>query len=355
MPVNLKPKSTTGPERNKPSDLHQPQSKHTTVASGGRTHPPILCHVYYQKMKIIVLYLLSVVLLLPSLWSLEPSAFFSVNRSQTADVVEQRFVQLSIQFDLSELSLGENSIAQFTIPHLGIDQMVPVTVRGSRGIFSIKLDFDSPSDINGEWSCLINSGQAANENLHFTISGVVESSMPEFPGYPQLNYQSQYTDVFVPFLSPAGIGSSISVSEAYTHSQEVSNGTVYTFPEGGPYYAEAGHRRYLSSFDILNDADQIVMTVQQPSAHSYNRIDFFVSQTPLDFNLVIEVDQNAGRLYAKGMTAGVAYQLLGSNDLTTWDPITNFTSRSNAFRHEFDIESDPSFYIMEQTSVEQDD
>jgi hypothetical protein len=144
-----------------------------------------------RASKVIAPHLLSLALLPKALWAGGPSASFSVNLIRTAEEVEKRFVRVGIHFDLTALSMGADSFAKLSVPKIGFDEVVAVSVRGARGIFSFTADFANFADINGEWSLLINNGQSPDENLIFTISGIGESSMPSFPGYPQLAYQSR--------------------------------------------------------------------------------------------------------------------------------------------------------------------
>lgn len=299
-------------------------------------------------MKQSILILLVIAFLSPLSWAREPTAYISIYNVRKADTVEERYVQVSIQFDLTDLSAAELSTATFSSPLLNVIHVVPVNVRGSRGIFSLKLYFDNFEDINGEWGCLINNGQTANENLHFTIAGVGEESFPPFPGYPQLNYLSLYDDVFVPFgATGIGIGSSAGAS-GYTNSEHVTDGIIYTFPEGGPYYARANYSRELPSIPVFNADDEIVTIVQYPSTRSENRIDFMVAEEPHNFQLLLEKDGSSLKLSCTGMTTGLSYKLFESEDLSEWTVIEDFSSRSNAFLYEPDGQAPLRFYMMTQ-------
>lgn len=299
-----------------------------------------------RTSKVLALHLLSLALLPEALWAGQPSASFSVNLVRTAEEVEKRFVRVGIQMDLTDLSMGANSVAKLSVPKIGFDEVVAMSVRGARGTFSFTADFANFDDINGEWSLLINNGHSPNENLSFTISGIGESSMPSFPGYPQLAYQSRYNEVFVPFRSVIGIEAGATSSPGTLSTRPVTNGIVYTFPDGGPFFASASRSRDLPTFGILNGLGQTFFAAQFVSAKSENRSDFYISEEPLEFGLSTEISRHSGRLYGKGMTQGLRYQVLHSTDLSVWSTIEDFTSQSNAFRLEFETQPGSGFFRM---------
>ncbi len=255
--------------------------------------------------------------------------YFQVIRQRAVDEIESWHVQISFHFNLVDLSEGENSVALLSGPFLEESVSIPVSVRASRGIFSFSAVLNGLSDVLGDWSCVINQGEAAGEQLYFAISGLNQGHMPVYTSFPQLNYQSDYQNVFVP-----GPSNYVSVSASgYIQQVSVHNGMVYTFPDGGPFSASIDRAGSRHGFPVVNELGETVGIVQSIGLRSRNRIDFHIAPEPGGFSMAIATGQVSKGIICQGLIVGGSYTLKTSEDLITWHTAAEFTSRSNLYIH----------------------
>jgi hypothetical protein len=271
-------------------------------------------------------------------WSAPPDIYFSVVRQRAVDEIEHWHAQISFHFNLADLSEGGDSIAVLSGPFPGKSVTLPVAVRANRGIFSFRVKVSGLDDLLGDWSCVINDGDAFGERMHFTISGLNDGHVPEYTGFPQLNYQSNYQEVFVP-----GPGSNISVSVSnvgYSQQKSVHNGTVYTFPDGGPYFASVSRTGSESGFPVTDELGNHIQFVQFIELRSVNRIDFQIAPDSPPLSMAIVPGSQSIEIFSQGLTVGEFFTLMTSEDLVSWQTAAEFTSRSNLYIHTADSSTD---------------
>lgn len=301
-------------------------------------------------MKLRISILLIFFVLSEALLAVAPSTLYIyLKRIRTSETYEVYRVRIGFTYNSADaFSEGENSDATLNAPFLesSITEPVSISSRNERASFVFDLPLESITDVNGNWNLLINTGSTDDEDLSFTLAGIDLSDFDDYEAFPEIEYDGTYNDLF---LRSGTSGTSSSVSFGWTSQTEIEGGTVYRYPEGGPYKAETNdYTRDIGSFPLINGADQTLTDITIDYMDSISRIHFFVSQEPVSLNSRLSINKNDGEVTFTGMKVDTNYILEKTENLAQWNLIDEFTSQSNTLILDLnEIQSNEFFRITE--------
>lgn len=193
--------------------------------------------------------------------------------------------------------------------------------------FGIDLELASETWPSGTWMLEFREGDKVWDRYPLSLPAVGASSFVSYPPVPEANHEGNPNAVFVPSFA----GTTSVITRPYTPGSYVSGGSVYVFPDGGPFALNRSAVRTLapvSAAGLLGNAP-----LQSFITNANSEIAFVFHTTPgAPFALVI-VENPGGpylRLLASGLDPGSSYALGEGPQLTTWPQQVEFIPWGNA-------------------------
>jgi hypothetical protein len=274
------------------------------------------------------------------------SSVLYVTRTRTIAIHEEYSVRISVSYLTADLTLGTTSHALIQSPGGEICNMTLGSVRGGNVTFSATFPLSSLDDVGGTWCVTVNDGAQAHEDVEFLVPVLDEPDFASYPDFPTPFYQGDSYKVFVPLLA-SGVEASASAT-GYLSAVLVQNGSVYTFPGGGPFSATSGRSISLPSIAIQTSGGQFLKWVAFAKANSYSSILVHTGPTQHPFAGIFQLTSGTAVFETSGLVPGQSYTLWRSATLGVWESVYTFAAPSNVHRHQETLSASRMFFRLEK-------
>jgi hypothetical protein len=274
------------------------------------------------------------------------SSVLYVTRTRNIATHEEYLVRISVSYLTADLTLGTTSHALIESPG-GELRSIPLGMeRGGDVTFSATFPLSSLDAASGNWSVTVNDGAQAHEDVVLLVPVLNASNFTSYPGFPTPSYLGNSYKVFVPLVA-SGAEASASATGNLS-SALVTNGTVYTFPGGGPFGATSGRSISLPSITIKTTGGQFLGWVASAKAKSDSTILVHTGPTPHPFAGTCQLTSGSAVFETSGLVPGHSYTLWRSPTLGAWQSVSTFTAPSNVHRHQETMAASGMFFRLEE-------